>query len=132
MRPAVSSQADQPGQERAHSRWTAGAWAGARRRGAARVTALPSRTVITTAMAANAAATQAAGRRLRGVAMICCPFRPRAMTVTCDTVRVPARQGGVLAGLGPGRFASVLAASLGRGEVNVRHLIGVIRCQRFR
>jgi len=30
------------------------------------------------------------------------------MTVTCDRVRVPARQGGVLAGLGPGRLASVL------------------------
>ena len=78
----------------------AGAWARTRRRGAARVTAWPSRTVIATAMAANAATIQVAERRLRGLATICCPFRPWAMTVACDTVRVPAWQGGVLADLG--------------------------------
>jgi hypothetical protein len=33
--------------------------------------------------------------------------------------------------LWPGRLASVLAVSLGRGKVNERHLIGVIRCQRL-
>jgi hypothetical protein len=64
------------------------------------VTASPSGTVIAPAIAANAAMIQVAGRRLRGLATICCPFRPWAMTVACDTVRVPARQGGVLAGLG--------------------------------
>jgi hypothetical protein len=52
-----------------------------------------------------------------------------AMTVACEMVGVPARQGGVLTSLWPGRLASVLAASLGRGRVNERHLMGAIRSE---
>lgn len=63
--------------------------------------ALPSRTVIAPAMAANGATIRAAGRRLTGVAMVSRPFRPRAMTVAFDIMGEPARRGSVLTGLGP-------------------------------
>ena len=80
------------------------------------MTASPSGTVIAPAIAANAAMIQVAGRRLRGLAMICCPFRPRAMTVACEMVGVPARRGGVLTGLGlAGSLPFLLPASVAAG-----------------
>lgn len=80
------------------------------------MTALPSRTVIATAMVANAATIQAAGRWLRGLAMIRCPFRPRAMTVACGLMAKPARRGGALTGPGlAGSLPFLLSASVAAG-----------------
>jgi hypothetical protein len=50
------------------------------------------------------------------VAMVCFPFRPRAMTVARDMVGEPARRGGLLTGLGlAGSLPFLLSASVTAG-----------------
>src|SRR2546430_16782685 len=70
------------------------------------------------------------GRRESGVAMVGCPFRRRAMTVTPGMLGEPARRGGALAGLGLAGSPRGLPVRLGRDWGKERHPDDMIRRRR--